>query len=259
MSYIAFDLDALNVVPDVASACGLPPGDVAHGLLKLWAWCFREKTDMVSTTHLSGFFGGKAAGGALEAFHFLEAEGTNWRVRGASRYLRIAAGRSKGGKAASANLKRGQKKAPKRAIQPEGGAGGSAGAIAGDQPETSREQAGADPRLASGLSPTTDDRTPKQPTDARLKPLTERLVATFAEVRGSKYLHAGVEDATGLKRLLAVATDDEVDRRWRLALKAAGWPGTSSLAQLAGSKRWNDLAAAKPVQISIEHQPSRIY
>lgn len=141
-NYIAFELDALNMVPDVANAAGLPAGDVAHGLLKLWAWCFRNETDVATTTHLLGFFG-KPTAPALEAFGFLEPlDSTTWRVRGAERYLRVTAGRRKGGLAAKANLVPGGKRAAEA------------------QPSGSRGQAETEPRLDLGLSPTTDDRAP---------------------------------------------------------------------------------------------------
>ena len=144
-SYIAFDLDALNVVPDVASACGLPAGDVAHGLLKLWAWCFRHKTDVVTEIHLAGFFG-KPSASALEAFGFLERTGSSWRVKGASRYLRVADGRRRGGLASKANLVPGGRKPAERDARLE--------------PRSSREPAENIARLDLGLSPNTDDRTP---------------------------------------------------------------------------------------------------
>lgn len=97
MSYLAVDLDALNVMPDVASAAGITPGAVAHGLLKLWAWCFREEVEVVSEVHLRGFFG-VDAGPALEAFGFLSRHDRAWRVRGAQRYLRVKQAQREGGK-----------------------------------------------------------------------------------------------------------------------------------------------------------------
>ena len=99
MSYIAFDLDALNVVESVAKAAGSTNADaVAHGLLKLWAWCFREGTDRVSDLHLSGFFG-RGTGPALQAFGFVESlDGETWRVRGADRYLKVREAQRLGGK-----------------------------------------------------------------------------------------------------------------------------------------------------------------
>ncbi len=91
MSYIAFDLDALNVAPAVARAAGIGENDVIGGLVRLWAWCFRQETDEVTALQLRGHFG-LDAGAALEAFGFLEGlTPDRWRVRGASRYLRVKA------------------------------------------------------------------------------------------------------------------------------------------------------------------------
>jgi hypothetical protein len=97
VSYLAVDLDALNVMPDVAAAAGITPGAVAHGLLKLWAWCFREEVEVVSEVHLKGFFG-VDAGPALEAFGFLSRDEGAWRVRGAQRYLRVKQAQREGGR-----------------------------------------------------------------------------------------------------------------------------------------------------------------
>lgn len=97
MSYIAFDLDALNLVPSVAAAAGVRAGDITHGLLQLWAYCFRNEIEVVSEVHLKGFFGVDAAP-SLEAFGFLEAHNDEWRVRGAQRYLRIKNAQREGGK-----------------------------------------------------------------------------------------------------------------------------------------------------------------
>lgn len=112
MSYIAFDLDALNVARDVGAAAGIPEERITHGLLRMWAWCFREKTEHVTNTHVRGFFGADCVG-TLSAFGFLaQAEGfdcatdTTYRVRGAERYLRVSEARSKAGKARAASAVR---------------------------------------------------------------------------------------------------------------------------------------------------------
>lgn len=101
MSYIAFELDALNKVPHVAMAAGLRAADISHGLLMLWSHCFREEVDHVSDRQLVGFFGTKGVGEALASFDFLEADIDRdgwWRVRGAGRYLRLRESRREGGR-----------------------------------------------------------------------------------------------------------------------------------------------------------------
>lgn len=79
--------------------------------------------------------------------------------------------------------------------------------------------------------------------DPRHAPLTERLAATFAEVRGTSYAHGGGRDAKAIADLLRFAGGnvEEVDRRWRRALDLGPkWPGCATFAALA--LRWNDLA-----------------
>jgi hypothetical protein len=105
MSHIAFDLDALPLVPKVARSAGIQEAVVGWGLTQMWEWCWREKTDRVTTNHLRGFFGSEL-GAILVDFGFLEAAGSSlWRVRGAARYLRIQEGRERGGRNAKGNLK----------------------------------------------------------------------------------------------------------------------------------------------------------
>jgi len=97
VAYITMQLDELNVIPEVAMASGVDPGRVAFGLLKLKAWCFRADKDVVTETHLSGFFGAPIAP-ALEAFGFLEKSETGWRVVGASKLIEVKKAQREGGK-----------------------------------------------------------------------------------------------------------------------------------------------------------------
>jgi hypothetical protein len=222
VSYIAFDLDALNVVPDVAAACGLPAGEVAHGLLKLWAWCFREKTDLVTSTHLAGFFSGKPAGAALEAFGFLHQEDQKWRVRGASRYLRISEVRSAGGKARSS------------------AAGRSAGRFTSKPPAPDQQATSSEP----ALTPTTDDRAPTTESKKRAPRETDALVGDFLELTGKAYVWADAKDGVAFARLRREVSLEEIRARWRLGLKSNDkWLGVRTVAQLAS--KWNDLAQAQ--------------
>lgn len=149
MSYIAFDLDALNVARDVGAAAGIPEERVTHGLLRMWAWCFREKSEHVTATHILGFFGTDACA-ALAAFGFLESGGSaRWRVRGADRYLRVSEARSKGGQAARGNLIPG---GPKR----------SASRDASRESRSAAAEPQPSPPLGSGsaLTPSTEHRAP---------------------------------------------------------------------------------------------------
>lgn len=237
MSYIAFDLDALNRAPAAARAAGVREEDIIAGLVRLWAWCFREKVARVDADQVRGHFGADVAR-ALVAFGFLEADGSGWRVKGAERYLRITEARSEGGKKASGNLKKGTKKPPRQPeIQP-GALPGSIPAPAGDQPGTT-------PGSAPALTPTTDDLAPSTESK-RLAPAprsprdSDLLCADFLELTGSPYGWNGAKDGTALAWLVKQAPIEEVRARWRRGLAADGWLLVRNVAQLRS--KWNDLA-----------------
>lgn len=109
MAYLSFEFDALDLVPNVARVAGISESEVAYGLLHLWRYAFREKTDSITRTHLAGFFPGDHGRvlTALETFGFiaLPVDGVV-RVRGAERYLRVSEAKRKGGKARAANATR---------------------------------------------------------------------------------------------------------------------------------------------------------
>lgn len=151
MSYIAFDLDALNAAPNVARAARVPEDTIIGGLLRLWAHAFRRKADVLDELEVRGCFDSQAdVLPSLRAFGFLDvAPEGKVRVRGAERYLRISEARSRGGKAASGNLKRGARQ-PER--QPEL-VPGSLPAPAGTQPVDT-------PGSFPALTPSTEHRTP---------------------------------------------------------------------------------------------------
>lgn len=106
MSYLAFDLDALKMVPDAARAAGLPDAELGYGLLRLWSYCWTVKTDLVKPAHLVGFFGGDSGRvtAGLEAFGFLQADPDGLRVKGVEKYLRIRKAQSEAGKSKATNL-----------------------------------------------------------------------------------------------------------------------------------------------------------
>lgn len=253
MSYIAFDLDALNRAPAVARASGLEEEQVIAGLVRLWAWCFREKTDRITKLQVVGHFGADACE-ALVAFSFLEASDEAFRVRGADRYLRVNDGRRKGGLAASKNLIPG---GPKKKRQPRGGAETQAES----QPRVSRESAEEDARLDLGLSPNTEHRAPNIKTLApasRAPRESDTLLEDFLAVTGTRYLWQGAKDGNAFAELRRAASLDEVRARWRRGLQAPAddWLSCRTVAQLKA--KWNDLAAKPTQRVSIEHQPSRM-
>lgn len=113
MPHIQFELDAMELVPSVASAARITEEAVGWGLPKLWRHCWRRGDDTVSVVILPGFFAGadrELIAEVLVAFGFLESlGGGDYRVRGAERYLRISESQSAAGKARAAKAKRDSK------------------------------------------------------------------------------------------------------------------------------------------------------
>src|SRR5512146_1015080 len=119
MPYLAFDLDALPKSDLAARSVGLKEGVAARALLALWEYAWRERREWVTAAVLAGCCAGEERWpGALVALGFVEAIPAGWtsdltpgptptagyRVRGARRYLRLHAAKSKGGHAAKGNL-----------------------------------------------------------------------------------------------------------------------------------------------------------
>lgn len=76
---------------------------------------------------------------------------------------------------------------------------------------------------------------------ARSRVLSDRLVATFLEKRGTAYRFTSTIDGPALARLLKLpVTDDEIDRRWRIGLDGKFKQEANTIAQL--DSKWNDLA-----------------
>lgn len=239
MPYLQVELDAMDKWPMVASGCGVAEATVYRGFLKLWAHCWREKTSVVTPTHLECLFEmperGQRAGHILATFGFVEPVDGGYRVCGADKYLRITEARSRGGKKASANLKRG--KSP-----------GSSRKTAGKQPEDSP---GSAPALTSNIEHHSSNKLLKStaPADAappapksEIKALEADLVSDYSAMRpGATYKHGGAKDTEQLKAILATGMPRETVRgMWRYGLKQSGWLGINTIAQLG--QKFNDLA-----------------
>lgn len=151
-SYIAVELDVLSAAPNAARAAGVDEDTILGGLNRLWAYAFRAKRDVLHELEVRGCFATQVdVLPTLRAFGWLaDAPDGMLRVKGADRYLRISEARSKGGKAASGNLKRGNRQPE---LKP-----GSPPAAAGDQPGTS---SGSFP----ALTPSSEHRTPNTTTE----------------------------------------------------------------------------------------------
>lgn len=68
-------------------------------------------------------------------------------------------------------------------------------------------------------------------------------MADFLLVRGEKYCFAGPRDMTAIKALAAVASDDEIRRRWVVSLSTSNrFLRCNNIGQLR--VKFNDLAGA---------------
>jgi hypothetical protein len=238
MAYLSFDLEALDALPDIARSAGISEAEVAYGLLRLWRHAWKEKTENILPVHLIGFFNdGDSARirAALEAFGFIaEVANGTIRVRGAERYLRISKARAEAGKARAA-----------------AGARASTGRlVAGEPTSTQPANAGgatSNPPAANQLlhrAPITEhlESTPRARAKTEPAPLIERLAAIFLAARGAEYVPT-FPDEQALRPLLtnAKGSEEEIARRWGIALARQRFPQCNSLADLA--KHWNAYAA----------------
>lgn len=238
--FIAVDLKVIEgLASAVARASGSEESRIGWGLVLLWHRCWADEVDELDRAELAGVFGLAnldATIAALVAFGFLAANESTWRVKGASRYLRLKESRRRGAAATNAS------KARSRASHNHALERGLSDAQSRSYTESPNTESPRVKKLAGK----------KPPADPRLTPLTVRLVAEYATIRNATYKHGGAKDASALKALLPVATDDEISRRWIQGLRAAGWASCSTFAQLAA--KWNDLAApASPVKGSVIH------
>ena len=242
MSHIAVDLKVIEVhAPAVARTMGEPVALTLGALSLLWHRCWSTKTSTISRIGLGGVFGMDRLDLRIEALvdaGFLEVVGDGFRVRGAEKYLRIREGNSRGGKAASGNLKRGGGKPGGSRVGSREGAGREPGEVSGSLP---------------ALTPSTEHRAPntKEETSApaaRTPRESDLLIEDFKAVIGSTYAWQGAKDGTAFADLRKHATLEEVRSRWRrgLAAPAEAWASCRTVAQL--KSKWNDLAQARLFQ-----------
>lgn len=284
MPYLPLDLDAKRKLEGIERGLGLPRHAMVGGAMDLYESVWRAKGEgkpaevasVVDGLTLDAAFGpDPRIREAMVAREFLEPVEQGWRVRGAAKWLFGMEGKSRGGKAASGNLNRGNQ--PGKSRVPAGRPTPPSPAQPGPLPEdTSRLIPGsntqhpnnpasqhplsfsgsavADPVAAMGGLPglehlaTAGRRVEDKPTrnkgektpDPRHHPLKLRLVAVFAELRqGAKYDFTS-RDAKDLTKLLGKGPDDEVEARWRRGLMGAFRRECHTLADLVA--RWNSLA-----------------
>lgn len=107
--FISVDLKVIEgLAAQTARAASTNEDRILAGLVRLWHRVWSDGADLLSADELSGIFGGDGLGAvlrALVAFGFLEAKGKDvYRVRGASRYLRLKESRRRGGQARQGNV-----------------------------------------------------------------------------------------------------------------------------------------------------------
>lgn len=263
MSYVAFDLDALNRAPNVARAIGCTEDTIVAGLVRLWAYCFREAKEVVSEAEIKGLFGIDAKD-ALVAFGFLAAMENAFRVKGADRYLRYKKGVKSGGLASKKNLKQYQKKAqPKKEGEPEESRNGAGGGAGGEPEIITGSPSGFDPALTPNTYKETSNdvsfitaQAPKKKkalkgkaqevaqehfTGVPWQVAVEQLFSAFERFRGAKYTPTA-RDFSALENLAKRTRGDfaEVSRRWTNALRS-GFPIIGELWQL--EQKFNQFAA----------------
>ena len=239
MSHIAVDLKVIEVkAPAVARAAGVTEDRVLAGLVRLWHRCWSCKSDTLKPIEVAGIFGGENVDAlicALLAFDLLEATDDAYRVKGADRYLRIQAGRSAGGRAASGNLNRGKKSPADSRLTP------------GLPP--------ADSRLVSGLSPSTEHRAPKERIAGKKPPAPpkpesqhqttiDRLWATWRAAKACDYVPSP-RDFRAVKEMLQATTPEAINAAWANALRHVGFPSVTSIHELQPHfGRFSDKAAS---------------
>lgn len=79
---------------------------------------------------------------------------------------------------------------------------------------------------------------------------SDGVCAIYLQATGEKYKYQGVKDAEAWARMRKVASVEQIEERWRVALVAKGWCHVDTLAQL--DMKWNDLTpliAKQPISL----------
>jgi hypothetical protein len=291
--YLPLDLDAKRKLEAIERGLSLPRHTMVGGAMDLWesvwrAWMESRNTETAAIVDelavCSAFGSDPRIRLALVARDFLEplADGSGWRVCGAAKWLFGLEGKSRGGKAAKANLRQGS--------QP-GVLPGNRESQIGDFPAKPgpmpEDASRLDPRLlhpapstqhhlketsapvAVAPSPVLanpvgslgaltlpglekaarpgrrhEDRPAPAKEPPRLKSLTTALAGDVLEILGEKYLHGGARDTDALKRIVATgATDREIRSRFRAGLRTKDPKNWLCVRTIAQlGAKWNDLA-----------------
>lgn len=91
--FIAIELEVFDDVPAMAQDLGISEDRCGWQLMKLWRRCWQQRTAVVNELVIEGFLPGGVK--VLNAFGYLEIlRGSEIRIRGLDRYLRIKAAQS---------------------------------------------------------------------------------------------------------------------------------------------------------------------
>lgn len=280
-NYVAVDLKVIEVlVPEVARASGLSEDRILAGLVRLWHRAWSLTTDQIAHSELAGLFGPERIDDLAAALvgPFLERSSdaqprsqSAYRVKGASRYLRLKESRRLG--AMRTNAKKAARAYAQQRSQSEVGLSAQGDA----SQKSARSESAPERTLPDALSPSTEHHIyspsesalfglePEQPkarkrvksdtTDARHAPLVAALVAA-----GASFESRNARDVT---RLLALATQavghdaahEEVLARWRRALGRSGYPTVRALGELA--THWGHFGAPRDTTLSDWSHPEQ--
>ncbi len=241
--FIAVDLKVIEgLAGATARAAGVSEDAVLAGLIRAWHRCWADEIDTIADIELAGLFSTDdhpRMANSLAAFGFIEAVEKGFRIRGASRYLRLKESRRRGAEITNSAraLKRRSESEPERTLKD---------ALSPSHRVT--ESPSTEEKLAGAQKPRTP-RHPKEPkpTDPRHAPLIPELVATYADCTGGAKYAFGPRDAAEVSRLLALAgpeedAGDNVLARWSKGLRLKFNP-CRTLAGLV--KRWNEFPAVR--------------
>lgn len=248
--FIAVDLKVIEGLADAVARAANVGGDrILAGLVRLWHRCWADEVDHVDRDELAGVFGFEGIDrviASLVAFGFLAVSELVWRVKGASRYLRLRESRRRG--AAATNAKKARSRATHNHALERGLSDAQSRSLT-ESPNTESPNTEEKPLRAQKPPAEPKPKFPKPgpPVDPRHHPLKLELVRIYArETKGAAYAFTG-HDARALTALLGMGDDELISFKWGTALRRSfdqfQSPKTRTLPDLA--RDWNDYPAVK--------------
>lgn len=225
--YIAVELKVIEGVASAAArSCAASEDRILAGLVRLWHRCWTQTTDTVTLGQLAGVMGGEGlpeVAAALVEHGFLEAKEGAFRVRGATRYLRLKASRVEGAK--KTNEARSKSVGGKRSRASVS----DAGATQNDALPPSTEHRA--PSTESEKTAPASRSRPEKATDPRHAPLVEALCSIWKQRRLERYPFQP-RDAKAVKDMLSHSEPSLIESAWVKALNHQGFPNVSTIPEL---------------------------